>query len=83
VDNRWGRRLSRTIVLPNGPSLVTLDDARAFIIELPEHRHSAQWSVAVGQLLEAAEYGGKDQIARATQAIELAFFHEGKINTEK
>src|SRR2546426_4385865 len=76
----WADKLSRAIVLREGTKLVTLHEARAFIIALPENRHSAQWDAAIARLMAAAESGSADDIGRATRASELAFLYEGKLN---
>ena len=70
----------RAIVLHDGTKLDTLHEARAYIIALPEERHSSQWNAAVARLLEASQSGSAQDIHRATLAVELAFLYEGKLN---
>ena len=52
----WDERLDRPIVLPNGKTLLTLEDARRHILKLPQSELDAiAWQVAIEALLIAAE----------------------------
>jgi hypothetical protein len=52
----WDKRLDRPVVLPDGKTLQTLDDARRHIIGLPKSEHeTTAWQVAIEALLIAAE----------------------------
>jgi len=51
----WDQRLDRPVVLPDGKTLRTLEDARLHILSLPESEHDATaWQVAIEALLLAA-----------------------------
>jgi hypothetical protein len=39
----WSAKLARVIEIKGGPKLLTLADARAFILNLPKNRHSSIW----------------------------------------
>ena len=52
----WDKRLDRPVVLPDGKTLRTLDDARRHILALPKSEHeTTAWQVAIEALLIAAE----------------------------
>ncbi len=52
----WDKRLDQPIVLPNGKTLRTLEDARRHILALPQSEHETiAWQVAIEALLIAAE----------------------------
>ncbi len=52
----WDERLDRPVVLPDGKTLRTLDDARRHILTLPKSDHeTTAWQVAIEALLIAAE----------------------------
>jgi hypothetical protein len=52
----WDKRLDRPIILPNGKTLRTLEDARRHILALPKSEHETiAWQVAIEALLVAAE----------------------------
>ncbi len=52
----WDKRLDRPIVLPNGKTLRTLEDARQHILTLPKsEQETTAWQVAIEALLIAAE----------------------------
>jgi hypothetical protein len=51
----WNERLDRPIVLPDGKTLLTLEDARRHILKLPQSElDSIAWQVAIEALLIAA-----------------------------
>jgi hypothetical protein len=52
----WDKRLDRPVVLPDGKTLRTLEDARRHILTLPKSEHeTTAWQVAIEALLIAAE----------------------------
>ncbi len=52
----WGKRFDRPVVLPDGKTLRTLEDARLHILSLPKSDHEAiAWQVAIEALLVAAD----------------------------
>ncbi len=52
----WDKRLDRPVVLPDGKTLRTLEDARQYILTLPKsEQDSTPWQVAIEALLLAAE----------------------------
>jgi hypothetical protein len=52
----WDRRLDRPVVLPDGKTLRTLEDARRHILALPKsEQDSPAWQVAIEALVIAAE----------------------------
>jgi hypothetical protein len=52
----WDQHFDRPIVLPDGKTLRTLEDARQYIITLPKSEHeTTAWQVAIEALLVAAE----------------------------
>jgi hypothetical protein len=51
----WDQRFNRPVVLPDGKTLRTLDDARLHILSLPKSEHdTTAWQVAIEALLVAA-----------------------------
>ena len=51
----WNERLDRPIVLPDGKTLLTLEDARRHILKLPQSElETIAWQVAIEALLIAA-----------------------------
>jgi hypothetical protein len=74
----WRRKLSAPLQVRNGPTLRTLADARAWILELSADVQ--EWSAcqaAARKMLEAADGGDID--AAALQ-LELALFTSGKLD---
>jgi hypothetical protein len=56
----WDKRLDWPIILPNGKTLRTLEDARRHILDLPKSEHeTTAWEVAIEALLIAAEKHGR------------------------
>jgi hypothetical protein len=52
----WNERLDRPIDLPNGKTLLTLEDARLYILQLPRSEiESVTCQIAIEALLIAAE----------------------------
>ena len=52
----WDQRFDRPVVLPDGKTLRTLEDARQYILALPKSEHeTTAWQVAIEALLIAAE----------------------------
>lgn len=55
----WSTRFRKPIDLPDGRTLATLDDARAFIFTLNKKaQQSAEWQRAIEMLLKAADPPG-------------------------
>jgi hypothetical protein len=51
----WDQRFDRPVVLPDGKTLRTLEDARLHILSLPKSEHdTTAWQVAIEALLVAA-----------------------------
>ena len=61
----WRRQFDEPIPLPNGKSLVTLSDARAFILNLKKADQDTEaWQTATQALILVAENGGQTLLAR-------------------
>jgi hypothetical protein len=61
----WSTRFPDPIPTPDGGSLRTLQDAGAYIIELPKQTlDSAPWQNAIDVLIQAADHGGPIEFAR-------------------
>jgi len=74
----WTAKLTRTIILKDGPILHTLADGRAFILNGPEHIQECQaWQHTAQLLLDAAEDAGR--IEDATRQVEFALFLEERL----
>jgi hypothetical protein len=74
----WSAKLTRTIILKDGPTLHTLADVRAFILNGPEHIQERQvWQHAAQLLLYAAD--DADRIEDATRQVEFALFLEERL----
>lgn len=57
----WERRFDQPIILPNGKTLRTLEDARRYIITLPHsERETTAWQIAIKSLLLAADHTAGD-----------------------
>jgi len=55
----WDLKFDRSIVLPDGKILQTLEDARQYILPLPPSEHdTTAWQVAIEALLLAAQFSG-------------------------
>jgi Ser/Thr protein kinase RdoA (MazF antagonist) len=53
----WERRFDRPIILPNGKTLRTLEDARRYILTLPRSEHeTTAWQIAIEAVLLAADH---------------------------
>jgi hypothetical protein len=51
----WDQRFDRPVVLPDGKTLRTLEDARLHILSLPKSEHdTTAWQIAIEALLVAA-----------------------------
>ena len=56
----WSQRFVPPIPLPAGGELVTLSDARSYILALSESEQAAtKWQTAAGEVLQAASPPGK------------------------
>ena len=52
----FSRRLPSRIYVKGGPMLVTVADARAYVLSLPPHRaERSQWQRAVALMIDGAE----------------------------
>lgn len=72
---RWATPLARPLKPVEHAELRTLDEARAYMLELPERIAARQaWQQAAALLLAAAEVPTKAAIADATRQVELAMF---------
>ena len=61
----WKRLFDDAIPLPRGRSLVTLEDAGAYITKLPKAVHeAAEWQAAMEALILVARLGGPTMFAR-------------------
>ena len=61
----WKRPFDDAIPLPRGRSLVTLEDAGAYITKLPAAEHTAaEWQAAMEALILVATLGGSTMFAR-------------------
>ena len=73
----WLAKLSHPIALKDGTRLATLADARAFILNEPEHiQERFSWQRAAEALIRAADSG--DEIEAATEKVEDALFLEAR-----
>jgi hypothetical protein len=64
----WDQRFDRPVVLPNGKTLRTLEDARLHILSLPKSDHEAiAWQVAIEALLVAADVSDAEIEERRTE----------------
>ncbi|HEX9468394.1 MAG TPA: hypothetical protein VF957_02520 [Bradyrhizobium sp.] len=64
----WGKRFDRPVVLPDGKTLRTLEDARLHILSLPKSDHEAiAWQVAIEALLMAADASDAEIEERRTE----------------
>lgn len=78
----WARRLAVPLRLRDGRELVTLEDARGFLLELEEAANSPHWHGAGVSLIEAAAAGERDApaaIVKATERIGMALFIAAKL----
>jgi hypothetical protein len=66
LRDAWSRRFEPPVPLPDGGELETLDQARTFIIGLPEEVHrTPAWQTAIeALLLLVAEHKGPTMFAR-------------------
>jgi hypothetical protein len=61
----WKRAFEDPIDLPDGRTLVTLEDAGNYITKLPKAEHSApEWQAAMEALILVATRGGPTMLAR-------------------
>lgn len=69
--DRWSRKLARTVTDRDGRKIRTFRDARAYILDLPEHRqHYEAWQSAARLLMESDDAGA------VTAQLERALFLE-------
>jgi hypothetical protein len=73
----WSAEMTRSFYLEDGTTLSTLADARAFILNGPEHIQQRQaWQHAAQLLMEAAEDAGR--IEDATRQVGFALLLEAR-----
>jgi hypothetical protein len=71
----WFRPLDRPVELPGGMTLITLAEAGAYILDLPEKvKRRESWQRATDLLLKAAS--GEERVEVATAQIEHALLME-------
>jgi len=69
---RWSAKLEfAPVPLPDGRELVTLDDARAYLLEHPDE-------IAAGEVLKAAERPNQFTLHCARQALSRAIYGTGR-----
>jgi hypothetical protein len=65
ADPGWKRAFDEPIPLPRGRQLVMLEDAGAYITELPKAVHEApEWQAAIEALMLVVTHGGPTMFAR-------------------
>jgi hypothetical protein len=73
----WARKLARPLTGRNGERIVTLAQARRYIVGLSEpHQQRHPWQTATRLLMRAAEGG---DVWMATGQIEIALAHDAKL----
>jgi hypothetical protein len=74
----WTRKLPTPIVLKDGRSIATLEEARAFMLGLPERSQARPyWQYAAELLIDAAE--GAGDIKGAYHQLKRAITAEGPL----
>jgi hypothetical protein len=64
-EKGWSREFDDPVDLPDGRTLVTLEDAGNYITKLPKAEHSApEWRAAMEALILVATRGGPTMLAR-------------------
>jgi hypothetical protein len=72
----WSQQLSEIIELDDGSTLITLADARGFVLALPAAAQlHGKWQRMAGILLSAARTGRDDLVCIATAQLKEAFQH--------
>jgi hypothetical protein len=65
AERGWKRQFEDPIALPDGRTLITLEDAGAYITKLPEAVHTAaEWQAAMEALILVATLGGPGIMAQ-------------------
>ena len=67
--SNWNLPLPRLVAAADGTILMTLDVARTFVLDQPEHH---QWRVASAKLIAAAATSNPLDVEEATRALEEA-----------
>jgi hypothetical protein len=68
----WHREFDEPIPLPNGKTLATLSDARAYILKLKQtDQDSETWQTAAQALLLVANQNGPTMFARIAMMLAL------------
>jgi hypothetical protein len=71
----WAAKLAKPLKPRDHPELVTLGNARDYMLKLPDEIASRQaWLQAAELLLAAAKYPTDDAIAEATEQLDRALF---------
>jgi hypothetical protein len=73
----WRRKLSRPLQIREGPTLFTLADARAFILDLSAADQCRNSIQRAAEMILAAADGG--DVGAATEQLRLALFTSGKL----
>jgi len=78
----WCVRLTRPVLVRDGPKLVMLADVRLFILDwLPDEAQTAPiWGRVCEDLLGAARSGDADAL---TTSLEMALLIEGRLDQER
>jgi hypothetical protein len=73
----WSIRFPEPIALPDGGKLTTLQDAGAYITQLPKKTQALPtWQTAAHVLIQAADHGGPIEFARL--GMQQALFPKGE-----
>jgi len=75
----WDKRFDRPVILPDGKTLLTLEDARRHILALPKSDHeTAAWQIAIEALVLAADVSRRGDWDRR-RTLPAAMAREGTI----
>jgi hypothetical protein len=82
ANQTWTRKLSEpVIVIGRKTPIATLNEAREFILRLPEGRQARkEWQHAAKLVLEAA--GGGGDVGEATHQLKFALLMAGKLDLQ-
>ena len=69
IRSNWNLPLPRAVAVADGTILMTLEVARTFLLDQPEHH---QWRVASAKLIAAAATSNPLDVEEATRALEDA-----------
>jgi hypothetical protein len=80
----WKRRFDDPIPLPDGRQLITLEDAGAYITDLPKAEHEEpEWQAAIEALMLVADLGGPTMFARIGVMRALNRGHVREFNPDR